>query len=208
MKYSKQIFLIACLAVSLGSVAQTPVAQPSYPTAGVPTEPNFSSDLALPKVDAPSPFAPHQGAVTPQQMYSPATTGGSYNARELQRGSSSQVISVGGGAGAAGSAGGVVSASLGNSDPAVAAISINPMAVRKHRDFVSADEFLLDGEDNATISKRRLGGWWPDLDDGEMNDSDQMGAPITDTPWLFLLLACAAFVGVRRRRRSGEWLGR
>ncbi len=200
MKYSKQILLIICLAVSLDSVAQAPLAQPSYPTAGVSTERNFSEDLALPKVDAPSPFAPHQGAVTPQQMYSPATTGNSFNAGELQRVSSGQIISIGGGTSASAS-GGAISASAGHSDPAVSAFSVNPMPVRKRRDFVSADEFLLEEKEDVIVSKRRLGGWWPDLDDGDLNDGDQMGAPITDTPWLLLLLACAAFVGFRKARR-------
>ncbi len=206
MKYSKQILLIACLVVSFGSVAQTRVVHsavpattvsPTYPTVGVSTERDFSEDLALPKVEVPIPSTNLKPAVTPQQLYSPATSGVTYNAGELQRVSSGQVISVGGGV-SAGASGGAVSVSGSYSAPAISVVSVNPLPVRKHRDFVSADAVLSTDEDSESApSKQRLP-LLPEEDD--LNDSNQMGAPITDTPWLLLLLACAAFVGVRKVR--------
>ncbi len=205
MKCIKQILLVVSLTVAMGSVAQIRVAQqPTYPTAGVSTEQNFSADLALPKVNAPSPFNSHQGAVTPQQVYSPSTAGASYNAAELQRVSAGKVVSVGGGAGASGGvvvSGGAVSSGESASSGAVSSFIVAPIVVRKHRNFVSADEVLTINETADEAVKRGLP-TFPNKGEGEggANDTNRYG-PITDTPWLLMLLACAAFIGYKIRMR-------
>ncbi len=189
----------------MGSLAQVRVTQPAYPTVGASVEQNFSSDLALPKVEVPAPFSTHYGgAITPQQIYSPVMEGVSFNAAELQSVSSAKVIAIGGGgAGAAASTGTIVSggaiSSVANiSEGSVSAFSVTPITVRKHRDFVSADELLIAANDeNVNLEKRRI-----TITPGELGPSV---GPVGDIPWLLLILMCGAYIiynKVRTRKKA------
>ncbi len=202
----KKILIILCLSVAVGTFAQGPAVTPTYPTAGVSTEMNFSNDLALPKVDVEIPSNNMGGAVMPQQMYSPATQGTSYSASELQGVSSTQLKSFGGGASAGASGGGGARVSGGGSGSAgggLPSISIGSINLRKNKGFLSAEETLT--ENSIAYNKRKVGGL-PPLpgvgDDNKPTDDNRLPVPMGDAPWLLMLLMSVGYIYIKVRARK------
>ncbi len=191
----KKTLIIVLSAIASYGFAQAPqpMATPTYPTAGVSTEHDFSSELSLPLVNAPIPSTNPKAAVTPQQMYSPNTNGGTYSAAELQAGS--QAVVVSNGAGASGGATGGATVAGGGSNNGEAAVGISSLTtLPRKKKFVSADEVLNPTEEEESEEERQA----QRITVKPGGPSGPQYGPVGDGVWVLLLLA-TAYVLLRKR---------
>ncbi len=198
----KKILIIIAWVASVGAFAQqvvstNPAATATYPQAGVSTEQDFSKDLALPKVEAPIPSTQPGTAYTPQQMYSPNTNGGTYNAAALQALSEGHFVSVGSGNGGMGGGASFGSSTVANGEsyPSVG-ITALPSPKKRFSWFDKKEDVEIEDEIAEAERDKQKMPEFPGFDQPPMG-------PVGDGVWVLLLLALG-YIGLVLKKRKAR----